>query len=52
MKLALRFATLTRTKNRVYLLVNKDPRHRSEFINEIYEIMTENNDQRPNNPLA
>lgn len=35
------YVALTRTKNNVYLLVNKNPLHRSRFINEIYNISTE-----------
>lgn len=31
------YVALTRTKNYVYLLVNKDPKLRSPFINEIYQ---------------
>lgn len=36
------YVALTRTKNYVYLLVNKDPKLRSSFINEIYNIIKEN----------
>jgi len=36
------YVGLTRTRNYVYLLVNKDPTNRSPFINEIYEIIKEN----------
>lgn len=32
------YVALTRTKNNVYLLVNKNPLHRSAFVNEIYNI--------------
>jgi len=32
------YVALTRTKNYVYLLVNKNPKLRSQFINEIYNI--------------
>ena len=32
------YVALTRTKNYVYLLVNENVNHRSEFVNEIYEI--------------
>lgn len=39
------YVALTRTKNRVYLLVNKDPQHRSPFIKELHEIMTDENEQ-------
>ena len=35
------YVALTRTKNRVYLLVNKDPKLRSFFVNEIYNIIKE-----------
>ena len=35
------YVALTRTKNRVYLLVNKDPKSRSCFVNEIYNIIKE-----------
>lgn len=37
------YVALTRTKNYVYLLVNKNPKKRSQFINEIYNITKENN---------
>lgn len=37
------YVALTRTKNYVYLLVNKDPTKRSPFINEIYNIIKEKN---------
>ena len=33
---------LTRTKNKVFLLVNEDMNDRSIFINEIYQIIKEN----------
>lgn len=33
------YVGLTRTKNRVYLLVNRDPRKRSPFLNELYGII-------------
>lgn len=36
------YVALTRTKNNVYLLVNKDPLRRSSFVNEIYNISNEN----------
>lgn len=36
------YVALTRTKNNVYLLVNKDADNRSPFINEIYNIMINN----------
>ena len=36
------YVALTRTKNYVYLLVNKNPKLRSPFINEIYNIIKEN----------
>lgn len=32
------YVGLTRTKNKVYLLVNSNPKYRSPFINEIYNI--------------
>ena len=35
------YVGLTRTKNHVYLLVNKNPKQRSPFINEIYNIIKE-----------
>lgn len=35
------YVGLTRTKNHVYLLVNKNPNQRSPFINEIYNIIKE-----------
>lgn len=35
------YVALTRTKNYVYLLVNKNPKLRSSFINEIYNIIKE-----------
>ena len=37
------YVALTRTKNYVYLLVNRDIKKRSQFINEIYDITKENN---------
>lgn len=37
------YVGLTRTKNHVYLLVNKNPKLRSPFINEIYNIIKEKN---------
>lgn len=37
------YVALTRTKNYVYLLVNKEPKNRSPFINEIYNIVKNNN---------
>ena len=36
------YVALTRTKNYVYLLVNKDPRKRSPFINELYNLIENN----------
>lgn len=39
------YVALTRTKNNVYLLVNNDPRLRSQFINEIYNIIKENSEK-------
>lgn len=36
------YVALTRTKNYVYLLVNKNPKLRSIFINEIYNIIKNN----------
>jgi DNA helicase-4 len=36
------YVALTRTKNNVYLLVNENPKRRSPFVNEIYNI-TKNN---------
>ena len=33
------YVALTRTKNNVYLLVNRDPKLRSKFIDELYAIM-------------
>lgn len=35
------YVALTRTKNNVYLLVNRNPLHRSRFVNEIYNISKE-----------
>lgn len=35
------YVALTRSKNNVYLLVNKDPKMRSSFINELYNIICE-----------
>ena len=35
------YVALTRTKNYVYLLVNKNPKLRSPFINELYQIIKE-----------
>lgn len=35
------YVALTRTKNRVYLLFDKNPNYRSEFIKEIDEIISE-----------
>ena len=35
------YVALTRTKNRVYLLVNRDPKLRSFFVNELYNIIKE-----------
>jgi len=35
------YVALTRTKNHVYLLVNKNPKLRSSFINELYQIIKE-----------
>ena len=40
------YVALTRTKNYVYLLVNKDNNKRSQFINEIYNIIIEKNKKR------
>ena len=37
------YVALTRTKNKVYLLVDKNADRRSEFVNEIYEIMNKIN---------
>jgi len=37
------YVALTRTKNYVYLLVNRDPGKRSLFINEIYSIIKDRN---------
>ena len=36
------YVALTRTKNNVYLLVNKNPEKRSQYINEIYNIIVNN----------
>ena len=36
------YVALTRTKNYVYLLVNKDPKKRSPFINELYNLIENN----------
>lgn len=36
------YVALTRTKNYVYLLVNKDPKKRSSFINELYNLIENN----------
>ena len=33
------YVALTRTKNNVYLLVNRNPKLRSKFIEELYLIM-------------
>ena len=35
------YVALTRTKNRVYLIFDKNPNYRSEFIKEIDEIISE-----------
>lgn len=35
------YVALTRTKHNVYLLVNRNPLHRSRFVNEIYNISKE-----------
>lgn len=35
------YVALTRTKNCVYLLTNKNPEHRSRFLAELYKIMKE-----------
>ena len=35
------YVALTRTKHNVYLLVNRNPLHRSMFVNEIYNISKE-----------
>lgn len=35
------YVALTRSKNNVYLLVNKDPKMRSSFINELYNTICE-----------
>ena len=35
------YVGLTRTKNNVYLLINENKSSRSEFINELYEIIEE-----------
>jgi len=35
------YVALTRTKNNVYILVNKDKNHRSKFVNEIFKITKE-----------
>lgn len=40
------YVALTRTKNNVYLLVNKNPKLRSRFINEIYNIMQEVDEEK------
>ena len=37
------YVALTRTKHNVYLLVNRNPLHRSRFVNEIYNISREKN---------
>ena len=42
------YVALTRTKNYVYLLVNSNPKYRSSFINEIYNIIKES-DAKPKN---
>ena len=39
------YVALTRTKNNVFLLVNNNPKHRSPFINEIYQIVKEVNNK-------
>ena len=39
------YVALTRTKNYVYLLVNKNPKLRSPFVNEIYQIILDNNNK-------
>ena len=36
------YVALTRTKNKVFLLVNEDMNDRSIFLNEIYQIIKEN----------
>ena len=38
------YVGLTRTKNYVYLLVNEDPKLRSPYINEIYNLINEKNE--------
>lgn len=39
------YVALTRTKNNVYLLVNKNPLYRSKFVNEIYNMSSVNYNQ-------
>ena len=36
------YVALTRTKNKVFLLVNEDMNDKSIFLNEIYQIIKEN----------
>ena len=37
------YVALTRTKNSVYILTNKNQKHRSKFIDELFELYTKNN---------
>jgi len=40
------YVALTRTKNYVYLLVNEDTKKRSPFVNEIYNIIVNENNEK------
>ncbi len=40
------YVGLTRTKNNVYLLVNKDAKERSEFVNELYRTIKETDEEK------
>lgn len=40
------YVGLTRTKNDVYLLVNENPNLRSQYINDIYSIIRDVNDEK------
>lgn len=45
------YVALTRSKNHVYLLVNKDPKMRSQFINELYNIICEVEEKKKHKTL-
>ena len=42
------YVALTRTKNYVYLLVNEDPKKRSPFVNELYNIIMNSKENNVN----